>query len=166
MPTTNNDTVGVNYEWRTICGLSQLLNVTMHFQIIWQSHLCKQARQPEQSGINRTENLLESSWQGSYPPTKKKKKHHKQTKIILTDQNYNVNITLRWMLKKCMFSSPLKFHCVQLNICMQYAKMATWTPSSQKEQVRTVIPYPQFTFSELISRNNFYTLRLLPVELH
>lgn len=159
MPTTNNDTVGLKYKWHTICGLSQLLNVTMHFQIIWQSHLCKQARQPEQSGINRTENLLESSWQGSQPPNKK-------TKIILTDQNYNVNITLRRMLKKCMFSSPLKVHRAQLNVCMQYAKMATWTPSSQTEQVRTVIPYPQFTFSELISRNNFYTLRLLPVELH
>lgn len=120
MPTTNNDTVGLKYKWHTICGLSQLLNVTMHFQIIWQSHLCKQARQPEQSVINRTENLLESSWQGSYPPTKNKKQ--KNPKIILTDQNYNVNITSRRMLKKCMFSSPLKFHRAQLNVCMQYAK--------------------------------------------
>lgn len=53
------------------------------------------------------------------PPNKKQKKN---PKIILTDQNYNVNITSRRMLKKCMFSSPLKFHRAQLNVCMQYAK--------------------------------------------
>lgn len=106
MPTTNNDTVGLKYKWHTICGLSQLLNVTMHFQIIWQSHLCKQARQPEQSGINRTENLLESSWQGSQPPNKK-------TKIILTDQNYNVNITLRRMhVQQSTKISPCTTECL------------------------------------------------------
>lgn len=156
---SKNNTVCLNHEWHTICGLSHLLNVTMHFQIIWQSHLCKQACQPEQSGIKQ-------NWESASHPDKALTPHPKKAPI-LTDQNYNVNITLRWMLKKCMFSIPLKFHRVQLNVCMQYANMATWTNTKfTKKQVRTVILYPQFTFCELISRNDFYTLRLLPVELH